>query len=201
MDSEIIGAEVFSEELARHGISLSARDCHQQFQGKTLRDCMSRLEREFSIALPETFLTTLEEATARRFQIDLRPVDGIRDVLDYLDKQNVPYCVASNGGYEKMQCSLGLTGLLPYFKGRIFSADSVSRGKPDPALFLWAAESMGVPPEFCRVIEDSESGLEAARAAGMTVFHYSDKSGADATAAVFSRMGDLPELLNLRYGT
>ncbi len=196
VDSEVIGAEVFSEELARHGIALSPVECHTQFQGKTLRDCMTWLGSEFPVTLPEDFLTVLEEATADRFQRDLQPVAGILDVLHYLDEQSVPYCVASNGGYEKMNGSLGLTGLLPYFEGRIFSADSVSKGKPDPALFLWAAESMGVPPQFCTVIEDSYWGLKAAKAAGMNVFHYSLTEVTDPKAPVFSRMSDLPALLH-----
>ena len=68
---------------------------------------------------------------------------------------------------------LGLTGLAERFAGRIFSADDVAHGKPDPAVFLFAAASMGVEPYRCAVIEDSVSGVEAGLAAGMTVFAFS----------------------------
>lgn len=200
VDSEVIGAEVFSEELARHGIELNAVDCHRQFQGLTLQDCMSWLRQKFSVRLPEDFLTTLEAQTALRFKRDLKPVDGILEVLSYLDEQNVPYCVASNGGYGKINGSLEVTGLLSYFQGRIFSADSVTAGKPDPALFLWAAESMGVPPRFCTVIEDSRSGLQAAQAAGMKVFHYSRSGSGQVEVPVFEDMRELPVLLRSTIG-
>ena len=67
----------------------------------------------------------------------------------------------------------GLTGLAERFTGCIFSADDVAHGKPDPAVFLFAAESMGMRPDRCAVIEDSVSGVEAALAAGMSVFAFS----------------------------
>jgi beta-phosphoglucomutase-like phosphatase (HAD superfamily) len=68
---------------------------------------------------------------------------------------------------------LGLTGLAERFAGRVFSADDVAHGKPDPAVFLFAAASMGVAPARCAVIEDSVSGVEAGLAAGMTVYAFS----------------------------
>jgi beta-phosphoglucomutase-like phosphatase (HAD superfamily) len=95
---------------------------------------------------------------------------------------------------------LGLTGMAERFAGRIFSADDVAHGKPDPAVFLFAADSMAVQPYRCAVIEDSVSGVEAGLAAGMTVFAFS----ASVTSAqslqrddviVFDSMHLLPELL------
>jgi len=68
---------------------------------------------------------------------------------------------------------LALTGLAGRFAGRVFSADDVAHGKPDPAVFLFAAQSMGVPSNRCAVIEDSVSGVEAGLAAGMVVFAFS----------------------------
>jgi beta-phosphoglucomutase-like phosphatase (HAD superfamily) len=64
---------------------------------------------------------------------------------------------------------LDVLGLQPVFEPHVFSASSVARGKPHPDIFLHAAERMGVNPSLCIVIEDSASGVEAGRAAGMTV--------------------------------
>jgi beta-phosphoglucomutase-like phosphatase (HAD superfamily) len=86
------------------------------------------------------------------------------------------------------------------FVGRIFSATEVSRGKPAPDLFLYAADRMRVVPSECVVVEDSAPGVTAALAAGMRVFAYAGgvtsagklkRSG----AVVFDDMRELPDLL------
>jgi beta-phosphoglucomutase-like phosphatase (HAD superfamily) len=97
--------------------------------------------------------------------------------------------------------ALGLTKLLSRFEGRIFSAYDVGSWKPDPGLFLHAAQALGVHPSRCVVVEDSLSGIHAARAAGMRVLGF---TGGDPEAELqlgavcpnlFHRMSDLPALL------
>jgi HAD superfamily hydrolase (TIGR01509 family) len=78
-----------------------------------------------------------------------------------LEAMQTPYCVASNGSREKMQTTLGVTGLLPRFKDRMFSVSEVSRGKPFPDIFLHAADQFGVAPAACLVIEDTPTGVQA----------------------------------------
>ena len=128
---------------------------------------------------------------------ELEPVDGVIAALDAI---TVPSCVASSSSHAMLNFKLGLTGMAERFAGRIFSADDVAHGKPDPAVFLFAADSMAVQPYRCAVIEDSVSGVEAGLAAGMTVFAFS----ASVTSAqslqrddviVFDSMHLLPELL------
>jgi len=95
------------------------------------------------------------------------------------------------------------------FAPNIFSAAEVARGKPHPDLFLFAARAMGAAPMDCLVIEDSVAGVQAARAAGMTVFgfvggsHFSRlDAGVDLTTAgaelVFEDMARLPKLVAAR---
>ena len=95
--------------------------------------------------------------------------------------------------------ALTTTGLLPRFEGRIFSAQDVARGKPEPDLFLHAARSLGVRPERCAVIEDSPLGVEAANRAGMTAFGFARMMPAErlreAGGGVFASMEELPALL------
>jgi beta-phosphoglucomutase-like phosphatase (HAD superfamily) len=99
-----------------------------------------------------------------------------------------------------MRITLGLTGLLDRFAGRIYSTSEVQRGKPNPDLFLYAAERNGVEPQGCVVVEDSKSGVEAARAAGMRALGF---AGGLTPAAwlegprtiVFSHMNELPQLI------
>jgi HAD superfamily hydrolase (TIGR01509 family) len=93
-------------------------------------------------------------------------------VVDALDRIATATCVASSGSQARMRFTLGITGLLDRFEGRIFSADEVEHGKPAPDIFLHAASEMGVPPARCAVIEDSVSGVTAGLAARMAVFAF-----------------------------
>ncbi len=78
-----------------------------------------------------------------------------------------------------MNITLGVTGMLPWFKDRMFSASMVARGKPFPDVFLYAARTMGFAPSDCVVIEDSVAGTQAGVAAGMPVYSYAGDPMAD----------------------
>ena len=127
----------------------------------------------------------------------MKPIERVRELLSSLQ---IPYCVASSGGHDKMRATLGATGMLVLFEGRIFSAGDVENPKPEPDVFLFAAESMGAEPSRTAVVEDSVSGVLAGRAAGMTVFAHSGHTAAarleDAGAeATFGHMSELESLL------
>jgi len=131
------------------------------------------------------------------FERELTPVDGVVEALDVITATT---CVASSGTHEKLQFTLGLTGLLDRFAGRIFSASEVANGKPAPDLFLHAAARMGVEPAHCAVIEDSVAGIEAAVSAGMRVFGFAGGvTGASKLrrdgVTLFTDMRVLPSLL------
>ena len=106
----------------------------------------------------------------------------------------------------KLTHTLGLAKLLGRFEGRIFSAYEVGSWKPDPGLFLHAAQTMGVHPSRCIVVEDSVSGVQAAKAAGMRVLGFTGgdpETGLQLGAIcgnLFHRMSDLPALLQDRVG-
>lgn len=197
VDSEWLAAEVFAEQLAGERIALTAAECQQKFKGLTLSACLLAIEQEFGQRLPRSFLDELRTATATRFAHSLKPVDGVEQVLAWLEAKGAAKCVASNGGSEKIDHSLAVTGLSGYFTHR-FSADAVAQGKPAPDLFLVAASTLGFAPANCVVIEDSAAGVRAAHAAGMQVLLYGAAS-AELAAAVevqsFADMRQLPELL------
>ncbi|WP_247407179.1 HAD-IA family hydrolase [Bradyrhizobium sp. 76] len=107
---------------------------------------------------------------------------------------------------SKLTHTLGLTKLLGRFEGRIFSGYDVGSWKPDPGLFLHAGQTLGVHPSRCIVVEDSVSGVQAAKAAGMRVLGF---TGGDPGTGLqlgaiceelFHRMSDLPDLLQARVG-
>jgi HAD superfamily hydrolase (TIGR01509 family) len=118
------------------------------------------------------------ERTVRAFDRELKAVDGVTDAIARIPCK---ICVASSSTPERIERSLRVTGLWKHFHPHIFSATQVSRGKPAPDLFLFAAERMETPPAECVVIEDSPAGIEAARAAKMYVIGFT--GGAHCTPA------------------
>jgi beta-phosphoglucomutase-like phosphatase (HAD superfamily) len=104
--------------------------------------------------------------------------------------------VASNGPRHKIELVLGLTGLLPWFEQRIFSAYDIGAWKPAPDLFLHAARQMGLAPADCAVVEDSASGIAAGLAAGMRVFALgAQPDDWPATVQHITGLADLPQRL------
>ncbi|MCK7492139.1 MAG: HAD hydrolase-like protein [Comamonadaceae bacterium] len=104
---------------------------------------LARIEAQWGRPLPDDFRATLRERDFAAFRAQLQPVPGVREMLEQLRHAR---CVASSGAPEKLRVTLGVTGLLPYFEPHIFSAEMVSRGKPAPDLFLFAAQQMGFRP-------------------------------------------------------
>lgn len=101
-------------------------------------------------------------------------VPGLRDFLDRY--RDVPKAVASNAEPANIDFLLDRTGLRPYFSV-VLNGHQVSHPKPDPEIYLRAAELLQVEPAACIVFEDSHSGVEAGRAAGMKVIGISTTHG------------------------
>jgi beta-phosphoglucomutase family hydrolase len=98
----------------------------------------------------------------------IEALPGVKPFLDRLRAAGVPAAVGSSTPRENIDCVMHLVGLEGYFAD-IVAAGDVTRGKPDPEVFLLAAKKLGVAPGRCVVFEDAHVGLEAARAAGMKV--------------------------------
>ena len=91
---------------------------------------------------------------------------GVRELIDYLDTQNIPRAVATSSPHEAVRRHLGETQLLHRFHSIIAQGD-YAHGKPAPDPFLSAASALGVEPLDCLALEDSHNGVRAAHAAGM----------------------------------
>jgi HAD superfamily hydrolase (TIGR01509 family) len=194
VDTERVTVETESEFLTELGWTITPEEVAALFLGRTdvymrqvIEERLPDLPQDWERRLDERYLAAEGELSA---------VDGVVDALDQI---SVKTCVASSGTHEKMRRTLGATGLYDRFAGRIFSATEVEHGKPEPDLFLHAADRMGAEPERCAVIEDSPFGIEAAKAAGMTAFAFAGglvpaERLRDADV-VFDDMRELPRLL------
>ena len=101
------------------------------------------------------------------------------DLLGRLQQAGIAMAVGSSAPPENVEQILDLFSLRRFFRTAINGGD-VSRGKPDPEVFLLAAARLGVNPARCAVIEDAPAGIQAARAAGMTAIALTTSHPADA---------------------
>ncbi len=170
VDSERLAVRTEASILADLGWPLTEEEIVDRFVGRTAAYMHGEIERH--LGRPIDWEQEFDVRYREVFERELTPVDGIVDVLDMLDLLELPTCVASSGSHDRMAMTLGRTGLLERFDGRIFSADDVARGKPAPDIFLYAAARMGHRPDRSVVVEDSASGVAAALAAGMQVLAY-----------------------------
>jgi beta-phosphoglucomutase len=97
---------------------------------------------------------------------DFPAMPGVQELLDSLYRADFALAVGSSGPPENIQLVLECLGNRARW-GAVVTAMDVTRGKPDPQVFLIAAERMGVSPSRCAVVEDAPAGIQAAQAAGM----------------------------------
>ena len=186
VDTEPTTNRLLAEVVTEAGWAVSAEDSIRMFKGHDLNEIVVEVERRVGRPLPGL----LEEYRARMFaafDAGIDPIEGAAELLDALDAAGGPRrCVASNGPQNKMHASLSAAGLLDRFGcdgvRRIYSAYDIQRWKPDPGLFLHAAGAMGVAPNRCVVIEDSVTGVVAARAATMPVVALAGLTDAETLA-------------------
>ena len=198
VDSERLSHSVLREMIAECGVKLTLEQTLEHFMGTSTEKGLEILASLIGQPAPTGFDDMFNARSFEAFTRALEPVPGVPELLTDLQS---PFCVASNGPRKKMRFTLGHTGLLPFFEGRLFSAEDVKFPKPAPDLFLHAAASLGVAAASCLVIEDSVSGVLAARSAGMRVFGFAamgqgKKLSQAGAHLVFEEMAALPSILS-----
>jgi HAD superfamily hydrolase (TIGR01509 family) len=195
VDSELLSCNALIACLRRHAINVDLQTAIDAFVGRSPRAVQDYCAQN-GYVLPDVFFAELGTAVRAAFAGALQPIPGAAAVLRSL---SIPFCVASSSDIARVTHSLRLTGLAEMVGSRVFSAAMVASGKPAPDLFMHAAAAMGAVPARSLVIEDSVSGVQAAKAAGMSVWgfvggsHYVARDGRGLLAAagadrVFERM-------------
>lgn len=132
-----------------------------------------RAEESFQVlidhnGLDETFESIRDEYFEIFFELidrHIAPMPGLLDLLDHIEARDLPKGVATSSERSYLQNLLGRFELTDRFHMTL-TAEDVTRGKPNPEIYLRAAENLGVEPAEMLVLEDSEAGTRAAAAAG-----------------------------------
>jgi HAD superfamily hydrolase (TIGR01509 family) len=187
--------------LREQGIVTDSEVLSRDLFGMTNEQIYAHLETHYGAVITPEFGSRYTSLCYGEFETSTTAVAGAPEVVALVQAAGISSCVASNGPHAQMEITLRVTGLMPYFEGRVFSAYDVARPKPEPDLFLHAAKTLGFRPEQCVVIEDSVGGVLGGVAAGMDVLQFSAYEMAQIIdhpkVRGFSSMSQLPGLLEL----
>ncbi len=191
VDSVGIDIRELTHALVGTGLRMTEAETHAAFNGASIAAIAVGVEARLGRPAPDGWLEVWFAGRRVAFERELKAVVGAAEAIAGVRALGCEACVASQGEVEKMEQTLRVSGLGSCFEpARIFSASMVPNGKPAPDLFLHAARECGFRPEACVVVEDSETGVTAARAAGMRVLGYvADPRAHGALSASFARLG------------
>lgn len=184
--SEIITNGVLRDMLEERGWKLTREECMRIFVGKAVKDEAALIEANTGQPLTEDWMVRFRERRNIGLMQGVKPIRGaVEAAAKIYDLYKGRIACASGADRFKVELQLEKCGLMPYFKGRIFSGHEMPRSKPAPDVYLAAAAALGVDPRRCAVVEDTVTGVAAGVAAGCTVFGYSPaEAGHDAPQAL-----------------
>lgn len=172
VDSEILLTGQFTKHLEEAGYPLTIENSIKRFTGKSAKTIYQEINDEQIIHLSPAQIEKIQSKIHEVLHAEVTAIPGVPHLLQK-SRQDHSICVASSGTMEKIRKSLSRANLRDYFDNQhLFSAQSVTHGKPAPDLFLYAANQMGFSPQDCIVVEDSPAGIEAALAASMPVIAF-----------------------------
>ncbi|MFH0256761.1 6-phosphogluconate phosphatase [Vibrio rumoiensis] len=174
VDSESLCCQALVKVFASYGADISFEQCMANFQGGKMFDILKETSDRVGLTIPmEVLEPRYREQMSQLFDEQLKPIPHAKETVEHLIQQGISVCVASNGPQSKMQHSLALTGMLPLFENKIFSAFDINSWKPEPDLLLFTAMQMGFLLEECLFVDDTENGVYAGINAGLKTVYYS----------------------------
>ena len=152
--------------------ALSERNCEfseelfYQWGGMPVAEVVATLNRERGLQMPVDEMEHRKESLYYKLLSELK---AIPEVLEHIEAQRgrIPFGVVSGSRRDSVTASLNVVKLLDRFE-TLVCAGEYTRSKPDPEAFLLGAANLGVAPESCLVFEDTEMGVQAAKAGGMS---------------------------------
>ena len=167
VDSEPLFLAAINRLLEQEGVETVSEQENEEFLiGTTIGETWRQLKVHRPLPLPtEEYIHRYDEIVRQVMAEELAPQPGVRELLAACNRRGLPKAVASSSLHMWVDLKLNSIGLTGAFDA-VLGGDDVSRGKPEPEIYIKAAEQLGVPPEECIAIEDSPVGIAAAVASG-----------------------------------
>ncbi|MGC6285205.1 MAG: HAD family hydrolase [Polaribacter sp.] len=182
IDSEEIHKKAYFETFESLGLDVS-EGLYKTLTGASTINAFQKLVDHFNLnENPEELVLAKRRRYVNYFESDpdLHLVDGVENLIKTLHSKEIKLVLASSSAMVNINRVFNRFDLNPYFVGKISGADLVE-SKPNPEIFIKAAEIAGVPRRECFVIEDSDNGVKAANDAGIFVFGYHNPLADDQT--------------------
>jgi len=179
IDSEPIYLEINYRIFDELGIVIPENE-YRGFVGVTDLDMWSTLKYKYKLPQNVEDLIALQSKYVWDYitPMSIEPISGIPRFLQYLQQKGTKCAIASSSSVRWITVILEKCTIAGFFNS-IASAEMVSKGKPEPDVFVLAATMLNVLPKRCIVIEDSEKGIMAAKAAGMRCIAYKNPNSGD----------------------
>lgn len=169
IDNHAAHREAWMAFVEKHQLSVTAEDFNQHYAGKKNSEILSGIfERSLSPVDTTKYAEEKEAFYRKIYEPDLAEIKGLKEVLSAIKEHSRPLAIATTSprsNWEFILKKLDLVDTFDCVKGD----EDVQKGKPNPEIYLLAAAALEVQPSRCLVFEDTPSGVEAAKSAGMQV--------------------------------
>ncbi|MFM8374164.1 MAG: HAD family hydrolase [Bacteroidota bacterium] len=164
VDSEVIAQQTMIRLMAEHDFVMSEQEYSHQFPGLLGRDILRILRDNHGFDAPANFMQRMQSEYSLSFTTKLKVIPGMWKLFRDL---KVPKSIVSNGSVRHVEFCLRKVRLLSALDGHIFSAEHVRNPKPHPDAYTHALEQLGLKPDEALAVEDSPTGVKAAKDAGL----------------------------------
>lgn len=173
MDGVLIDSNPFhkialQQFCKQHGHDLNEAQLREKIYGRTNKDWLRNLFGDIDKNLLLQYANEKEALFRELYKKDVHPLDGLIPFLSKLKEGKIPRAIATSAPRENVDFTLQYTDMGGFFD-TILDESFVTKGKPDPEIYLKSAKALGFDPANCIVFEDSLSGIEAGKAAGCKV--------------------------------
>lgn len=154
----------------QHGLDLTDEEFKQKISGKKNNEIFQIIfKRELTSEEAEKFAEEKESIYREIYKDHIHEIPGLKSLVKKIRGMNIPVAIATTAPQKNREFALEMLGI-PFSDFAIIVGDEeVSKGKPDPEIYLKTAQGLGIEPSKCLVFEDSPAGVESAKNAGMKV--------------------------------
>ena len=184
-DTELIYQQTWEEIAEERGVELESGFV-KAISGTNGQYMRQVIEQYYHVSDGRAIVDACMERMRKKLSAHVPVKKGVHEILDFFQKKGIPMAVASSSAAEQIASNLKKAGIEGYFSA-VISGQEVRRGKPQPDIFLRAAERIGCEPGECFVFEDSENGIKAGYAAGCTAIMVPDRLEPSPTIVPYCR--------------
>ena len=200
IDSERVTFECYQEILKGMNLTMD-EEFYKTLLGKPLKGIYQRFYDVYGNNFPiEDVIKDVHALMAKRFETEGVPIKtGLKSLLEYLKENNYKTIVATSSNRDRVDTILSQAKITDYFDDSI-CGDEVTKGKPNPEVFLKSCQKLGVNVDEAIVLEDSEAGIQASYDAGIKVIcipdmKYPEKQYEEKTFKILKDLNGVTEYL------